>query len=492
MQQPLQPGWPPEDGEMARLIRSHDWGATPLGAPDSWAAGLRYGIEHMLDCAFPAYVWWGAQHIQLYNDAAIPMNRLTHPRTFAMPAPECWFSCWEVLGPLVERVLESGRPVVGTDLPLIAEGEGGSDPAWFTVSIAPLRDERRAPAGVLLTLNDTTRRIRAETRLRIGEMRAKKLFQQAPGLVVVLRGPDHIFEFTNQAAAKLLGGRDAPGRSMRDSALGVVGQTFLSLLDRAYETGERTEGSGVPIDMPDPSLGVADRRFLDLVVVPLNDSSGVVSGTFVMGFDVTDRVRAQRALRESEERQAFLLGLSDSLRTGAEAVEIQEMAARAIGTHLRVSRAFYSDVERDAEGAHFVVRRDYHAPGVTSVVGRYRASDFGTLVQEFLEGRSIAVVDIAEEQELSEVQRAAYMRVGARAWCAVPFMKNGVCVALLCVHQTQPREWEDKEMALLEETAERTWTTVQRARAEAALRLSEKQLRLQLLDAQATAPSKSG
>jgi two-component sensor histidine kinase/PAS domain-containing protein len=304
-------------------------------------------------------------------------------------------------------------------------------------------------------------------------VRTHKMFQQAPGFVLVLRGADHVIEFANDVAAKLIGVRDLTGRSVRDVDFGEAGTGFFDLIEKAYRTGERTEGFGVPVQLHDRSLGVIERRFLDFVVVPITGFVGGVEGTFVMGFDVTDRVRAQRLLRESDARQGFLLGLSDALRPLADPVEIQAVAARMVGEHLGVSRAFYCDVEHEGNESWFVVRRDYHVPSVTSTVGRYPASDFGVLVQEILAGRSIAICDVTLEAELSPSERSAYLRIGARAWCAVPLVKEGVNVALFAVHQTTEREWEDHEMALLEETAERTWAAVERAHVEAALRESE-------------------
>jgi PAS domain S-box-containing protein len=48
--------------------------------------------------------------------------------------------------------------------------------------------------------------------------------------------------------------------------------------------------------------GVAHERFVDFVYQPTTDAHGRVSGIFVEGNDVTDRVRAETALRESEAR----------------------------------------------------------------------------------------------------------------------------------------------------------------------------------------------
>jgi two-component sensor histidine kinase/PAS domain-containing protein len=473
MKQHAEPRWPPGAGEMARLIRAHDWARTSLGAADTWPATLRVAVEIMLQCAVPTYIWWGPDSIQLYNDAAITMNRSHHPRGFAVAAGQAWQHSWGAIGPLAERCLEGGKPALGEDLPLLTDERSSADPAWFTISMTPLHAEYGEIGGMLVTMFDTTRRIRAETRLRIAEVRTHKMFQQAPGFVLVLRGPEHVIEFANDVSAKLIGVRDLAGRSVRDVDFGEAGAGFFDLIEKAYRTGERTEGFGVPVQLRDRSLGAIERRFLDFVVVPITGFVGGVEGTFVMGFDVTDRARAQRMLRESDARQRFLLGLSDALRPLADPIEIQAVAARMVGEHLGVSRALYADVEHDGDEAWFVVRRDYHVPRVTSAVGRYRASDFGVLMKEILEGRSIAICDVTLESELSPSERAAYLRIDARAWCAVPLIKEGVNVAVFSVHQTHAREWEDHEMALLEEMAERTWAAVERAHAEAALRESE-------------------
>lgn len=58
-----------------------------------------------------------------------------------------------------------------------------------------------------------------------------------------------------------------------------------------------------------------------------------------------DAILARDALRASEERQTFLLKLSDALRPLADPDEVKAAAARVLGEHLRVNRAFYAEVE---------------------------------------------------------------------------------------------------------------------------------------------------
>lgn len=226
--QRLQSKWPPGEGEMARLIRSHDWEQTPLGVPEGWPERLRTAIEIMLESAFPTFIWWGTHRIQLYNDAAIAIHTFRHPAVFAKPARKCWAQFWNTLGMLAEQAIEEGKAALGEDLLLVTDQrhstEGGS---WFTVSATPIRAERGGVGGVFMTLIETTRRLRAETRVLASEVRAKKLFQQAPGIVLVFHGPDHILEFASDAAHRLIGERGLAGRSAREAGFDFAGPDFV-------------------------------------------------------------------------------------------------------------------------------------------------------------------------------------------------------------------------------------------------------------------------
>jgi PAS domain S-box-containing protein len=76
--------------------------------------------------------------------------------------------------------------------------------------------------------------------------------------------------------------------------------------------------------------------------------------------------------------------------------------------------------------------------------------------------------NIAEEP-LTPEQREAYSGIQVAALISMPLIKNGEFVGGLTVHSATPRLWTAQEMRLLEETADRTWATAERAKAEEAL-----------------------
>jgi PAS domain S-box-containing protein len=187
--------------------------------------------------------------------------------------------------------------------------------------------------------------------------------------------------------------------------------------------------------------------------------------------DITGRKHIEEALREGEARQAFLLKLSDALRALTDPLEIQAVAARVLGERLNVSRALYAKVVSEEDSDFYIVSQDYHQPEVPSIVGRHRANDFGaTLFNEMRAGRTLAVADVAVETRITEQERAAYPTLGIQAYVGVPLIKEGRHVAIFGVLHNTPRAWTSAEIAMVEETAERTWAAVERAQAEVEVR----------------------
>ena len=133
--------------------------------------------------------------------------------------------------------------------------------------------------------------------------RTRQLFDQAPGFIAVLRDADHRFEFVNKAYERIVGGRELIGRSAREALPEIEGQGFLELLDDVFRTGERFVGTAMPVQLARGGDGTLEQRFIDFVYEPiLDDEAEEPIGIFIEGYDVTDRVTAEAALHESEER----------------------------------------------------------------------------------------------------------------------------------------------------------------------------------------------
>ncbi len=158
--------WPPQRSEMADLIRSRDWGATPLGALSTWSAELRHAVVAMLDSPYPMNVLWGDELVQLYNDAFRPTLERRHPAAFGQRTAECWPEVWGFNEPIYRRVLSSGECVSLEDQPFVIAPAGIAATRYFTTGYTPIRRADGSVAGVLVTSTETTARVLAERQLR--------------------------------------------------------------------------------------------------------------------------------------------------------------------------------------------------------------------------------------------------------------------------------------------------------------------------------------
>lgn len=188
----------------------------------------------------------------------------------------------------------------------------------------------------------------------------------------------------------------------------------------------------------------------------------------------TELKRAEQLTRPGVERDAFRVRLTDALRALEDPIAVEEEAARALAQELGVARTVYGEL--DPDGDHVTVERDY-AVGVPSVAGRYRLSDFGPFQNDLRDGRTIVVPDVPADPRLTDAHRARYANLGVHAFVCVPLIKGGRFVGVLIASHVERRNWTSEEVELVEEVAGRTWATMERAKAEAALRASERRLR---------------
>jgi signal transduction histidine kinase/DNA-binding response OmpR family regulator len=181
-----------------------------------------------------------------------------------------------------------------------------------------------------------------------------------------------------------------------------------------------------------------------------------------------ERKQQEVALQKSGRLDAYRLALSDALRPLQDPDEIQGAAARILGEHLQASRVFYGEI--DGEFIH--VAADF-CRQVSSFVGRHRLDDFNSILMNRLRRGDPCIVPDVEAEDISKEELHTYQEAEVSAYAGLPLLKEGRIAAVLAVHQDHQRAWTDAEIGLIEETAERTWAAVERARAEQARRSSE-------------------
>jgi PAS domain S-box-containing protein len=300
----------------------------------------------------------------------------------------------------------------------------------------------------------------SQRRLRVYET----ILASTPDFVYVF-SLDYKVMYANDALLKMWGRN-------RDDA---IGKTLLEIGYEPWHAAmhereiDQVRATKKPIRGVVPFNGTQGRRQYDYIFVPILGADGEVESVAGTTRDITER-------QEAEERQKFRIRLADTLRPLSDPIEVQAEASRVLGEHLGANRVVYFEIRGD----QYVVERDYIA-GVAPLVGRYPVAAFGSkLLAVLLDGRTVVETDATLQPDRSAAERAAFAAIHVRGHVDVPLVKDGRFVAGMTVHFCDQRNWTPQEVALIEETSERTWAAVERARVEAALRQSEERRRLAL------------
>src|SRR6185295_19792115 len=122
--------WLAEGGEMARLVQSFDWTNTPLGSVETWPQSLRSALSICLGSRFPIVIYWGSDFTVFYNDAYAEILGKKHPWALGRACKEVWTEIWDVIGPMLDRVLVLGEATWSSDQLLLLERRGYAEECY--------------------------------------------------------------------------------------------------------------------------------------------------------------------------------------------------------------------------------------------------------------------------------------------------------------------------------------------------------------------------
>ncbi|HEV7765955.1 MAG TPA: PAS domain S-box protein, partial [Thermoanaerobaculia bacterium] len=172
---------------------------------------------------------------------------------------------------------------------------------WFGTN-TDVEEERRATEANA-DLRDREQRARQEAELQ--KRLLHSLFMQAPTLIAVLRGPEHVIELANPPVCHVWGRTEQAllGRSLFDAMPELREQAFRSLLDDVYRTGVPYVGTETAATFARPG-GITETVYFNFVYSPFRNVEGVIEGIFLIASDVTEQVVASNeliGLREAAE-----------------------------------------------------------------------------------------------------------------------------------------------------------------------------------------------
>ncbi|HYD38805.1 MAG TPA: HWE histidine kinase domain-containing protein [Allosphingosinicella sp.] len=324
-------------GDMAALIRARDWSGTELGPIGDWPQSLRSALSIALRSPSGAAIFWGADHLFLYNDAWAGFLGERHPWALGRRAEEVLADIWPVLERQFHRAYEEGEAVNLVDALLERNLGGVRFTSWWSYSLLPIAGEDGRIGGLLGQARETTesvlRRRRDALMVRLGDrlrpldeprdMLDAALEMLSAELGVARLGYGEVDEASRTIDILACAGSGELGDISGSYSIEMTGESFHAVLGR----GETIRIDDVAEDPVMRSAGLAERYrrhgIVAALVVPVISAERYRAMLFAhephprrwqdgeqaLLRAATDqlwremsRARAQRALKRSEER----------------------------------------------------------------------------------------------------------------------------------------------------------------------------------------------
>jgi len=245
---------------------------------------------------------------------------------------------------------------------------------------------------------------------------------------------DYRFLKVNRVFEEQTGIRNPLGRTMREIAPEHEPEWF-EMYGRIAQTGEAQR-----FEYGTDALG----KFYNIHAFRIGDPKDAQVAVLLK--DISERKRR-------EKQQAYLLQLSDMLRSLSDPINIQKAVGQLAMDHFGADRCDYCEIEKED------------------------ALEFPALRAAINNTHPFVVHDARTTAMLDEEARQVCIQSQALSFIDIPVIKEGRPRGLLCIACREPRKWTEEEIDLARETAERTWVAMDQAKAAEALRKSEENYR---------------
>ncbi|RYY54192.1 MAG: PAS domain-containing protein, partial [Chitinophagaceae bacterium] len=181
---------------------------------------------------------------------------------------------------------------------------GKNEMFYWSNKNEPVAGTDGSVAYIINTTRNITDEIIQAQALVESESRFRRLVQESPVAVFVLKGRDMVFEAVNNMMYTLLGkGPEIIGKRYADAVPELKGQPFFKILDQVYDTGETFYGNelkGFTV-----RNGKLTEGYFNFIYQPVRDEAGNVSGIMCVTVDVREQVLARMDVERAEESLRF-------------------------------------------------------------------------------------------------------------------------------------------------------------------------------------------
>ena len=292
--------------------------------------------------------------------------------------------------------------------------------------------------------------------------RLQLMFEQAPGFMALVSGPDLKIEIANGAFLNLVGRRALIGKPLAEALPEFDVQGIDDIMNGVVRSGQAFVGRAMPLTIERPD-GTFEDALVEVVFQPVPSSDGRPASIFIQGQNVTEDRRAEE-LRNAHSRVLELaIGDAPLETTLTELIRIVESTSNTgvLGSILLLD----PDGKHLRRGAAPSLPAEYCAAIDGAEIGAC-AGSCGTAA--YL-GAAVFVSDI-ETDPLWADYKAIALPHGLRACWSTPILTRGRKVlGTFAMYHREPREPTVRDLMLVDLVTQTAALVIDREQAKRAL-----------------------
>ncbi len=374
---------------------------------------------------------------------------------------------------IFEEVSQTGIARVMTKTPVEGGPEGRT---WWNWSLAPVREGGQITRLAMLVV-DVTEEVRARSVLEQERAFLNAVLEQMPSAVMIIEAPDGRLVLANQQVENIL--RFSLRReeifSSYQNMQGVFSDGRPVHVDewpvmRSLRSGEVVRDETITLKRGDGSPGT-----FAISSAPIHDMAGRIVAAAAIFHDITERKRA-------EQDTTFLIDLGELLNQESDPNTVLAVVGKRLVTHLDAARCVFYRVDA-ADRTVSILHDSLGNPSATLAMLDMKSIP-ESLLEDHQSGRVVVLKDTMRDARTSKIYSQIEQQPGTRAYVAVPLVRDGKRIASMLIGDSRPRKWNDRQIALIQTVAERTWAAFETQRLMAALRENQERFRILAEDAQ--------
>ncbi|WP_413164326.1 PAS domain S-box protein [Capilliphycus salinus ALCB114379] len=292
--------------EMGEIMRSHDWGKTPIGAVERWSVQLKTLLNLILNACHPMFIAWGDELFFLYNDSyRLMVNDIQPGLNLGQPLKSCFPKIYQQISSDLQEILETKRAILKDYNNFKI---GSLKTLNLQISYSPIFDNFGQVPGVLGTV------IPIHFTKRNPETNNNILERITDAFVALDRNLR--YTYVNQEAARLLG-------CSREELLGKQLWTDVFAAEAEHPDTQKIrlamrEQTPLHLETFSPVIN----RYLEVNAYPSEE------GISIYFRDISDRKKTEAQLRSREEFNRRII------ESSSDCIKVLDLQGRLISMNL--------------------------------------------------------------------------------------------------------------------------------------------------------------